>query len=44
MMEYKLECFGKHEDIARCGMCPDEGACECETKWKEVEKRNEKNK
>ena len=32
-MEYKLECFGQWEDTARCGMCPDEGTCECETKW-----------
>lgn len=32
-MEYKLVCFGKWEDTARCGMCPDEGTCECETKW-----------
>ena len=33
-MEYKLNCFGQWEDIARCGMCPDEGTCSCETKWK----------
>ena len=32
-MEYKLGCFGQWEDTARCGMCPDEGTCECETKW-----------
>lgn len=42
-MEYKLLCFGKHEDTARCGMCPDEGTCSCETKRKEVD-ANEKNK
>lgn len=42
-MEYKLLCFGKHEDIARCGMCPDEGTCLCETKRKEVD-ANGKNK
>ena len=42
-MEYKLGCFGQWEDIARCGMCPDEGTCECETKWKEADV-NEKNK
>lgn len=42
-MDYKLECFGKHEDVARCGMCPDEVTCLCETKWKE-ENTNEKNK
>ena len=41
-MEYNLLCFGKHEDTARCGMCPDEGACECETKYQGEE--NEKNK
>lgn len=39
-MEYKLLCFGKHEDTARCGMCPDEGTCE--TKYQGEE--NEKNK
>lgn len=38
----KLLCFGKHEDTARCGTCPDEGTCKCETKYKEEE--NEKNK
>ena len=45
-MEYKLTCFGKWEDIARCGMCHDEGTCLCETKWKEadVNDANEKNK
>ena len=42
-MEYKLTCFGKWEDIARCGMCPDEGTCLYETKRKEVD-ANEKNK
>lgn len=41
-MEYKLLCFGKHEDTAKCGMCPDEGTCECETKYQGEE--NEKNK
>lgn len=40
-MEYKLNCFGQWEDTARCGMCPDEGTCECETKWKEAD-ANEK--
>ena len=42
-MEYKLGCFGQWEDTARCGMCPDEGTWECETKWKEAN-ANEKNK
>lgn len=44
-MEYKLLCFGKHEDIARCGMCPDEGTCLCETKRKaDRQKTNKKQK
>lgn len=42
-MEYKLNCFGQWEDIARCGMCTDEGTCLCETKRKEAD-ANEKNK
>ena len=42
-MEYKLGCFGQWEDTARCGMCQDEGTCECETKLKEADV-NEKNK
>ena len=43
-MDYKFMCFGTHEDNnPRCGMCPDEGMCECETKWKEADV-NEKNK
>ena len=37
-------CFGTHDDNnPRCGVCQDEGICECETKWKE-EHANEKNK
>ena len=40
-MEYKLNCFSQWEDIARCGMCPDEGTCERETKRKEAD-ANEK--
>lgn len=42
-MEYKFECFGKHEDIARCGLCPDEEICKRKTKQKEARK-DEKNK
>ena len=31
-------CFGTHDDNnPRCGVCPDEGTCECEAKWKEAE-------
>lgn len=41
-MDYKFLCFGKHEDIARCGTCPDKGICLIETKNKE--KEDEKNK
>ena len=40
-MDYRLECFGKHEDTARCGTCPDEGICECETKHKRKDSKDE---
>ena len=46
-MDYKLMCFGTHENNnPRCGVCQDEGTCECETKWKEANENdeNEKNK
>lgn len=42
-MEYKLNCFGQWEDTARCGMCPDEGTCECETKYQEDKKEGKSN-
>lgn len=42
-MEYKLLCFGKHEDTARCGMCPDEGTCKYETKYQENKKEGKTN-
>lgn len=43
-MDYKLMCFGTHENNnPRCGVCPDEGMCECETKRNEADV-NEKNK
>ena len=43
-MEYKLGCFGQWEDTARCGMCPDEGTCECETKWKADQQKADRQK
>lgn len=43
-MDYKLMCFGAHEDNnPRCGARSDEGMCECETKWNEVQKENNEN-
>lgn len=41
-MDYRLECFGKYEDTARCGMCPDEGTCECETKQNAAQQKDKK--
>lgn len=43
-MEYKLNCFGQWEDIARCGMCPDEGTCLYETKWKVDQQKSDQQK
>ena len=43
-MDYKFMCFGTHEDNnPRCGVCSDEGTCECETKWNEAQKENNEN-
>lgn len=43
-MEYKLNCFGQREDIARCGMCPDEGTCSRETKRKADQQKSDQQK
>ena len=44
-MDYKLICFGTHEDKnPRCGVCEDEGTCMCETRWnKQLEKESKNN-